>query len=216
VEKPAAMIDIHPPQHAPMTRRDFFVHLGIVVLGILIAIGLEQTVEYFHHRDELQNAREELREDIAANRRSTAEQLQCIHQIQAELNADMALLIAHRASNQPLTGKLQFDWNFRRSRSVAYNLNKQSGALNLMPHPELAHYDYAFTVTDAVMDAAAKWQVELETARAIASRAPDGTLSPQDTNELITAISDTQGNLARTERLITFVQGALGDSQFDH
>ena len=39
------MIDIHPPQHAPMTRRDFFVHLFIVVLGILIAIGLEQTVE---------------------------------------------------------------------------------------------------------------------------------------------------------------------------
>ena len=36
------MIDIHPPQHAPMTRREFFTHLFIVILGILIAIGLEQ------------------------------------------------------------------------------------------------------------------------------------------------------------------------------
>ena len=44
------MIDIHAPTHAPMTRRDFFVHLGIVVLGILIAIGLEQAVEAVHHR----------------------------------------------------------------------------------------------------------------------------------------------------------------------
>jgi hypothetical protein len=26
------MIDIHPPQHAPMARRDFFVHLFIVIL----------------------------------------------------------------------------------------------------------------------------------------------------------------------------------------
>jgi len=44
------MIDIHPPQHARMTRRDFFVHLFIVILGILIAIGVEQTVEALHHR----------------------------------------------------------------------------------------------------------------------------------------------------------------------
>ena len=44
------MIDIHPPAHGAMTRRDFFVHLGIVVLGILIAIGLEQAVEAVHHR----------------------------------------------------------------------------------------------------------------------------------------------------------------------
>ncbi len=210
------MIDIHPPQHAPMTKRDFFVHLFIVVLGILIAIGLEQTVEYFHQRHELQKAREELRDDMDANRRGSIEQLECIHQVQAELNADMALLVAHRSTNQPLTGKLQFDWSFRRSRSGAYNVNKQSGALNLMPHPELAHYDYAFTVTDVVMDAAAKWQVDLETARAIASRAPDGILSPQDTNELITAISHTQGELARTERLISFAQGALADHHFDH
>ncbi len=52
------MIDIHPPHHAATTRRDFFVHLFIVVLGILIAIGLEQTVEYFHRRHQLHELRE--------------------------------------------------------------------------------------------------------------------------------------------------------------
>jgi hypothetical protein len=44
------MIDIHPPHHAATTRRDFFIHLSTVILGILIAIGLEQAVEYIHHR----------------------------------------------------------------------------------------------------------------------------------------------------------------------
>ena len=61
------MIDIHAPTHAPMTRRDFFVHLGIVVLGILIAIGLEQTVEYIHHRHELSEARVALAEEHQEN-----------------------------------------------------------------------------------------------------------------------------------------------------
>jgi hypothetical protein len=62
------MIDIHPPHHAATTRRDFFIHIATIVLGIFIAIGLEQTVEYIHHvhqRHQLEdNLREELSEDV--------------------------------------------------------------------------------------------------------------------------------------------------------
>lgn len=62
------MIDIHPAHHAASTRRDFFIHIATIVLGIFIAIGLEQTVEYIHHvhqRHELeQNLRDELRVDL--------------------------------------------------------------------------------------------------------------------------------------------------------
>jgi hypothetical protein len=210
------MLDVHPPHESAHTWRDFFIHIATIVIGLLIAIGLEQAVELVHHHHQLQKAREELREEINANRRGAATQLDCVHQVQAELRADMALLLAHRATNQPLTARLNFDWSFRRSRSAAWNTNKQSGALDLMPHPELAHYDYAFTVGQVVMDSSEKWETELEIAKAIATRSPDGTLSLQDTNELITAISATQGNLARTERLITFEQGALNDTQYDH
>jgi hypothetical protein len=52
------MIDIHPPHHAATTRRDFLIHLSTVVLGILIAIGLEQTVEHIHQRHQLHELRE--------------------------------------------------------------------------------------------------------------------------------------------------------------
>jgi len=55
------MIDIHPPQHGSITRRDFFIHLFIVVLGILIAIGLEQTAEAVHHAHERRQLRADLR-----------------------------------------------------------------------------------------------------------------------------------------------------------
>jgi hypothetical protein len=59
------MIDIHPPHHATTTRRDFFIHLSTVVLGILIAIGLEQTVELIHE----QHQRQELREGAITDAR---------------------------------------------------------------------------------------------------------------------------------------------------
>jgi hypothetical protein len=209
------MLDVHPPHHPTHTWKDFFIHIATISVGLLIAIGLEQTVELIHHRHQLQKAREELRDEIDSNRRATAIQLDCVHKVQAELQADMAILLAHRANDQPLTGKLNFDWSFRKTRSAAYTLNKQSGALDPMPHPELVRYDYAFSVAQSVMEFAAAWETDLGIAKAIATRSPEGTLSPQDTNELITAISNTQGALDHTERLITFEQGALSDPLFD-
>jgi type II secretory pathway pseudopilin PulG len=61
------MIDIHPPQHGPITKREFFTHLFIVILGILIAIGLEQTVEWVHQRHQRHQLEEDLRAEMQMN-----------------------------------------------------------------------------------------------------------------------------------------------------
>ena len=53
------MIDIHPPEKSDHTWKDFFLHIGTIAVGILIAIGLEQTVELLHEnhqRTELRKA----------------------------------------------------------------------------------------------------------------------------------------------------------------
>jgi hypothetical protein len=55
------MLDVHPAHHAATTWRDFFIHIATIALGLLLAVGLEQTVEAVHHHCE----REEL---IAAMR----------------------------------------------------------------------------------------------------------------------------------------------------
>jgi hypothetical protein len=135
--------------------------------------------------------------------------MQAIHDLQARLNADMALLLAHRTTNKPLTGKLDFTWRFTRTHYAALKSNQLSGALTLMPHAELEYYDYIFTVNESIMTQATAWNDAIEVAKAIAARSPDGQLSPQDTNELISAISQTQGKLAFTETLIGFVQNSL-------
>ena len=61
------MLDVHPPHHAATTRRDFFIHLFTVVLGILIAIGLEQAVEYIHHRRQVADLSEQMRVESQNN-----------------------------------------------------------------------------------------------------------------------------------------------------
>ena len=42
------MLDVHVP-HETHTWKDFWIHLGTITAGLLIAISLEQSVEKLHH-----------------------------------------------------------------------------------------------------------------------------------------------------------------------
>ncbi len=66
-EHTAPMIDVHAPHHAVHTWRDFFVHIATIVVGLLIAVALEQTVEYIHAQHELRDTREEIAREQKAN-----------------------------------------------------------------------------------------------------------------------------------------------------
>jgi hypothetical protein len=59
-QEPPPMLDVHPPHETPHSWRDFFIHIATITVGLLIALGLEQTVEYFHHRHEGSELREDL------------------------------------------------------------------------------------------------------------------------------------------------------------
>ena len=61
------MLDVHPPHHAASTWRDFFIHIATIVIGLLIAIGLEQMVEAIHHRHQRAELSEQMRVEAQNN-----------------------------------------------------------------------------------------------------------------------------------------------------
>jgi hypothetical protein len=68
------MLDVHAPHGGMHTWKDFWIHLGTITLGLLIAISLEQTVEYFHHLHQRHQLEADLRAEGVENR-ATAENL---------------------------------------------------------------------------------------------------------------------------------------------
>jgi hypothetical protein len=54
------VLDVHPAHHAANSWKEFIVHIATIVLGLLIAVGLEQTVEYVQHRREVAETRKAL------------------------------------------------------------------------------------------------------------------------------------------------------------
>ena len=73
-ENAVPMLDVHAPHGAVRTWKDFFIHIAAIAVGLLIAIGLEQTVEYFHHRHQVAETRAALRVELEQNHLRVAEQ----------------------------------------------------------------------------------------------------------------------------------------------
>ncbi len=140
VEKSAPMIDIHPPHHTVSTRREFFVHLFIVVLGILIAIGLEQTVEVIHHAQERRALIENFRRECADNLKVFDRDLALVHHNIAWEQSSLAALRSARPQDGAITVTMPSGPNgggpnggmHAPSRSV-WSVARASGKVELLP-----------------------------------------------------------------------------------
>jgi len=92
------MLDVHPP-HAPThTWRDFFIHIATIVIGLLIAIGLEQTVERIHHRNQAREAQESLHRESIANRALVQHDFATIDEAHRLIRLNMASIVAAMAA----------------------------------------------------------------------------------------------------------------------
>ena len=145
------MIDIHPPHHAATTRRDFLIHLGTVVLGILIAIGLEQSVEYFHHRHLAAEARDALAAERVTDENSNNLNIFATQRHQRDLQHDLAVLHALRAHQPPPRGPF-----IVRHPRYLYLQDEwlkvhQSGTINYLTG-NLKPIDYRYEVQNAFTD----------------------------------------------------------------
>jgi hypothetical protein len=68
VHKEETVIDVHVPHGGLHTWKDFWIHLGTITLGLLIAISLEQSVEWVHHLDQRHQLEADLHAEGLRNR----------------------------------------------------------------------------------------------------------------------------------------------------
>jgi hypothetical protein len=209
------MIEVHPPHEDVHTWRQFFIHIAAITIGLLMAIGLEQTVVYFHHRHQLQEARRELADELESNRRVVGINFEATRNVMAELDADMALLRAVQTSPasqspEPIGSKLVYGLgNFYWPKDATWQAVKQNGSLGLMAHDELHYYVYIYEDIAIVMEELTGLGARMEVAGAIARRSPDGNLTSRDIEELITATSEAQAKLAYSTLLLRLEENAL-------
>jgi hypothetical protein len=204
------MIEVHPPHENVHSWTQFFIHIAAITIGLLIAIGLEQTVVYLHHRHQLQEARRELAAELETNRRVVGINLEATRKVIADLDADMAVLRAPQISPSDIRSKLVYGLgNFYWPKDATWQAVKQNGSLGLMAHDELHYYVYIYEDIAIIMEQLSELGGRMELASAIARRTQDGNLTPRDIEELITVTSEAQAKGAYSTLLLRLEENAL-------
>jgi len=84
--------DVHPPEHTPHCWRDFFILIATIVVGLIIAVGLEQTVEYIHHRREVAETSERIPTVLTQDRETIRYNITALTNDQQQWQADSDIL----------------------------------------------------------------------------------------------------------------------------
>jgi hypothetical protein len=138
------MLDVHVPHEAAHTWKDFFIHLATIVIGLLIAVGLAQTVEYFHHRHQVAEIRRSLAEERRINEvifTSASSEFRRYAPILAGSLQTLVYLRAHPgAAPSQWPGRFSFYMLSIRFQDSAWKTALQSAALEYMPRAEVGAY----------------------------------------------------------------------------
>jgi hypothetical protein len=184
------MLDVHPPHHSAATWRDFFIHIATIVIGLLIAVGLEQTVEYVHHRRQVAETREELRLEREQNQRAMAAQLAefrlRVTVVQTNLAVFHYLQLHPGAPGDKLPGAV--NWHSTRTgfTQSVWTTAQQGSVLALMPPNEVRDNTRLYRMIEVCTESFGAYRVANSEARAYTvDAASPSALSPAQVDEQI-------------------------------
>lgn len=150
VDKEVSM-DIHPIHGPVLTLREFFTHLLIITLGILIALSLEGLLEWQHHRSLLREARENISTEIERNKKAVAADLEKLHTTETQLQEIVSTIQKMESDHTIKVDQLRFGGGFSTLSFTSWNTANRSGAIGYMPYDEVEKYTEIYDTQQSVL-----------------------------------------------------------------
>ena len=138
-------MDVHIPHRPIHSFKEFMVHLLAITIGLLIALGLESSVEWLHHRHLARDARENISQEIRANQQDVVRQLNALPAEEKRLDEILSLVddVQHNRPHKPLG---DFMWTGVLLRDSAWNATSSTGAIAFMDYSEVKQYSQLYAV----------------------------------------------------------------------
>jgi len=136
-------LDVHAPHEQIHSKKDFFLHLLTITIGLLIAVGIEGAVELYREHKLVKEARTTMREEIEYNSRQLNEALGKLNQETDGITKNIDLLT--RILQNPKTGaaknaSINAQFSITGLRDTAWKTAQTTGALTFMPYTDSRHY----------------------------------------------------------------------------
>lgn len=178
----SAMLDVHPLHHAAHGWRDFFIHIATITVGLLIAVGLEQTVEHVHHLRQVEEMKESLREEGMDMQATAAANIREIDKTVANVDAAIDRVRASKPTEAPAEIILAIPGN------SAWSAARDSGQLSLAPRVLVDNYWKVYFLQEASVLQIRATYADLDNLQALISIHPNtATLSPTEREAMLIA-----------------------------
>jgi hypothetical protein len=135
------VFDVHPPASSIHGWREFLLHLATITVGLLIALGLEASVEWFHHRHVMHQAQVSLLAEIKSNAESIEGRIASLQKHRDEFHHDLEVLdqiIAH--GEAPNHEGLDVTLDITGFDDVSWVTAQATGAVTYMPYSTAREY----------------------------------------------------------------------------
>jgi hypothetical protein len=129
-------MEIHTPEAPVHSFRDFVVHLAMISLGVLIALGAEGLVEYVHNRHLVAEARANLIAEMRENKATLDTNLPKLKKNEELLAESLADLQKLQADRKYKTHDVNLNLNFFSLTDTSWRTAEATGALSLMRYQE--------------------------------------------------------------------------------
>ena len=115
--------------------RELAIEIGVIVIGVVIAIGLEQAVEVIRHQEQRRSLEERLRADVKANRVYITGDIAAAHSI-VGWASDQAASVERAGASGPLVIRRMPDVRLYRPDAGVWPAARSNGQANLLPTGE--------------------------------------------------------------------------------
>jgi hypothetical protein len=205
-ESSLPMLEVHAGHSAVRSWRDFCVHIAIIVVGLCIAVGLQQVVEFVQHHYQLADARKALRVEREENHQVLTRNTQSwrfgVAEMQNNLQVFRFLLQHPGTPQEKLPGVVIWGNINENFKTGVWEAAHQSGAIALMSREEIEANAALYYSLQAFADSDREaWHAINDAARY--------TLYDSDPSHLSTARIAEEIELVLKALSIQFTRGAL-------
>jgi len=177
------MLDVHPPHASTHTWRDFFLHIATICIGLLIAIGLEQSVEALHHRHQRHQLEADLHTECLRNIHIALDNIKISERrrnVDAEQYAELLRAAQqHRAPVSISPFSRPEALRYVKPAYAVWTVAQQSDALNLLPRADVQRYVRVYGLVQMAIDQLEISNAALQKTTIAALPAIADTSSPQ-------------------------------------
>jgi len=143
-------MEIHAPNEPIHTKKDFFIHLFTITIGLLIALSLEGLVEYIHHRHLVAEARANIRQELDQNHTAAQGDLVLLQKNIDLQESNIQAIHKLQAHTKDFHGSVTNTMSFNSIEDAAWRTARDTGALSFMPYDEVQRYSDIYMLAGIV------------------------------------------------------------------